>query len=132
MNLKEYIEKIFSVIEEEYPNKFNEIISLSGKKRAVVSDNMESVIISFINEKVSVVPWNKDEKVSSMGIFNKDVLVDIIENDAQITECVKNGVIDCRGTLSDILTFFIILELIVYATSRSIRAYEVWCDYKSA
>jgi hypothetical protein len=47
-----------------------------------------------------------------------------------LNEATKLGLIDCKGKLSEVLRFWDILHIIIYVSSRSVRAYQLWSEYK--
>ena len=131
MTLKDHLRKLFSIILEDYPIQYEEIVKLSGAKKARIIDGNEAIIIGFKNKKIRITSDIPEAKIPT-GHYSKESIIALLDGQLCLNNAVKHGLIDCTGKLSEILKFWDILQIIIYVSSRSIRAYRLWSEYKQA
>jgi uncharacterized protein YbjT (DUF2867 family) len=129
LTLADHLRKLFTIILEEYPIQYNEIVKLSGAKKARIIDDNEAIIIGFKNKKIKITNDIPEAKIPT-GYYSKESIIALLDDQLCLNDAVKLGLIDCTGKLSEILKFWDVLQIIIYVSSRSIRAYRLWSEYK--
>jgi hypothetical protein len=129
LSLKDHLKKLFTIIFEDYPSHYEEILRLAGKRRARITDGKEIIIMSFRNKKPRIINDIPKVKIPT-GRYSKVFLLELIDGQLCLNEAIKSGLIDCKGKLQEVLTFWRIVEIIIYVSSRSLRAYKLWDEYK--
>ncbi len=129
MTLGNHLRKLFTIILEDYPIKYREIVKLSGAKTARITDGNEVIIIGFKNKRIKITNDIPEAKIPA-GYYSKESIMALLDGQLSLNDAVKLGLIDCIGKLSEILKFWDILQIIIYVSSRSIRAYRLWSEYK--
>jgi hypothetical protein len=119
------------IILEEYPVQYEEILKLSGTKKARITDGREAIIIGFKNKKPRIINNIPKAKVP-VGRYSKESIIELLDGQLSLNDAVKLGLIDGKGRLSEILRFWDILQIIIYVSCRSVRAYNLWFEYKQA
>lgn len=129
MTLGDHLRKLFTIILEDYPIQYSEIVKLSGARKARIIDGNEAVIIGFKNKKIKISNDIPEARIPT-GYYSKESIIALLDGQLCLNDAVKLGLIDCTGKLSEILKFWDILQIIIYVSSRSIRAYRLWSEYK--
>lgn len=129
MTLGDHLRKLFTIIIEDYPIQYREIVKLSGPKKARIIDGNETIIIGFKNKKIKISNDIPEAKIPT-GYYSKESIIALLDGQLCLNDAVKLGLIDCTGKLAEILKFWDILQIVIYVSSRSIRAYRLWSEYK--
>ena len=129
MTLRDHFRKLFTIILEDYPIQYREIVKLSGIRKARIIDDNEAIIIGFKNKRIKITNDIPETKIPT-GYYSKESIITLLDGQLSLNDAVKLGLIDCTGKLSEILKFWDILQIIIYVSSRSIRAYRLWSEYK--
>lgn len=129
MTLRDHFRKLFTIILEDYPIQYREIVKLSGIKKARIIDDSEAIIIGFKNKRIKITNDIPETKIPT-GYYSKESIITLLDGQLSLNDAMKLGLIDCTGKLSEILKFWDILQIIIYVSSRSIRAYRLWSEYK--
>lgn len=127
--LKTILENLFKVVEEDFPDQYQNLISLGFEKKARLTDGKESVILAIRSEKIRVMEERSEGLSLPVGRFSREAIVNLIDGYSTLNEAVKLGLIDCTGEETDILLFFRMLRIVLNVSARSVRAYKVWQEF---
>jgi hypothetical protein len=131
LRLNDHLRKLFTIILEDYPNHYEEILKLAGEKKARIIDGHEVIVISFKNKKMRITKDIPQIRIPT-GLYSKESIIELMDGQVSLNEAIKLGFVDCKAKLSEILRFWEILQIVIYVSSRSVRAYELWSEYKRA
>jgi hypothetical protein len=129
LTLKEQLGKLLAIICEDYPPKYMEIIRIAQKKRAMITDGKDIVMVSVKGRRLNVSAVAPVRAVPA-GRFSREGIVGLVDGQLTVGQALDLGLIDCIGSVSEILRFFRILSIVVFVSARSLRAYNLWNEYK--
>lgn len=141
MNLVNVFDVLFTIIKEDFPEKYKEIITLAKSNRAILTDGKQ-IVIFFVNKtnKLTVSKFNNHDKWIKRsrtknlrlpsGRFDRAIILEILDGQMTLNEAVRYGRIDCRGKENEVIRFFRILRIVLSISSRSPRAYVLWKKFK--
>jgi len=129
LTLIKHFETLFTIIEEDAPDKYREIISLCKGHKAKLSNGNETIIFTIKNDKIVILEKIKEKDIPT-GFFVKKGIIGLMDGQLTLQEAIRVKLIDCRGTEHEIILFFKILRLLLFVSARSNRAYQLWQSFK--
>jgi len=142
LNLVNVFDTLFGIIKEDFPEKYEDIVKLAKNNRAVLTDGNQLVIF-FVNKtnQLSVSEFingdsgnNNSTKYLQFpwGRFDRGIIIEILDGQRTLNEAIQYGRIDCRGKEIEVITFFRILRIVLFVSSRSPQAYQLWKNFKDS
>jgi hypothetical protein len=129
LNLEAQLEKLFAIIRDDYRPKYNEIVRIARGNRAMITDGEECVLISTKGRRLNV-SSAASVREAPVGRFSREGVLGLVDGQLTLDQALEMGLIDCAGSVSEVLRFFKILRIVVFVSSRSLRAYNLWNEYK--
>ncbi len=129
MTLQSCFARLFEIMRDDHPGKYAEIAHLAARRRAVITNGRDWVVVSAAHGTVRV--RSAAPQRAPVGRFEVNGLAGLIDGQVSIVESIERGAIDCAGSVEQVLSFWRMLTIIIFVSARSARTAQLWREYRT-
>lgn len=118
-HLADWLRELFAALERAEPNTAESIARLAGDRTAQIGLDAERARVAFANGRLTVRRLSNDGAPRApWGRTTSEVVADVLAGYIEVSDAVREGLIDLQGNVDDVRDICGIVEVLVDASTR--------------
>lgn len=130
MNMENYLRKVASLLEEDYPSEFQKVLDLLASDAALIGIDNKRTLVTVREGRIQFLKPQEIHTVDLQIFITKSLIFELLDGKIALADAILRSDFMIKGSFKAILRFYGIVEIVLRVSQRSASFIELFNRFR--